>query len=480
MPFLTDPSIALQGKPLDYGQIVNNSNANAAAQQQLRLSSYQLADAGKQFQDDNAARQAFSANTQQNPDGSVSLNRAGALGDLYKTAPTAAVKYSQQFAMQDLANAKARADIQKTQLENLAAHTTYMSTHLQGILNAPTPEAKQAAYAQSRQQMLQDGVLNPQSDPGPNYPGDQYIQRQLAQTLSQKDTIDQQREAATQAETVRHNLADEATKAKSIPIANQVTAAMSVPAAQRTPAQNALISGNAQYTQATKTAPGVAIAQSRPVQVIDPNNPGNTHFVAGGQAIAQNLSGMGSATHQSAVGTLNDASHGQIAQTITAGNTLRHHLELYDQAVDAVNNGNSKMLNSIGNTLGVQMGNDAQTNLGLIRHAVAIESARFHIGASPNESDIKEQNDLLSGDGSPKQMHGGAATVRALAVGKQSALTEQVNAGLQGKVAPMAPMKASSGSISKDGFTVTAPDGSVHKFPNAKWAATFAQKAGVQ
>lgn len=124
---------------------------------------------------------------------------------------------------------------------------------------------------------------------------------------------------------------------------------------------------------------------------------------------------------------------GQGGSTLAAGTTLNHHLDLYDKAVDAVHNGDSKALNAIGNTLNIQMGNDAQTNLALIRQGVAMEAARFWTGGVPGEAEINQFNQNLSGDGSPKQMHGGANTVRFMAKGKLQGLQGQSEAGSIGQ-----------------------------------------------
>lgn len=124
---------------------------------------------------------------------------------------------------------------------------------------------------------------------------------------------------------------------------------------------------------------------------------------------------------------------GQGGATLTAGTTLNHHLDLYDKAVDAVHNGDIKVLNHIGNEMGIQLGNDAQTNLALIRQGVAMEAARYWTGGVPGEAEINQFNQNLSGDGSPKAMHGGANTVRFMAKGKLQGLQGQAEAGATGQ-----------------------------------------------
>jgi hypothetical protein len=186
----------------------------------------------------------------------------------------------------------------------------------------------------------------------------------------------------------------------------------------------------------TKTQPGVAraaaFASFRPVQVIDPGT-NNVVYTS-----ARNAEKSGAATPASADFAAEKAvqkymTSGPGGATITAGNTLTHHLGLYDVAVDAVQNGDMPLMNAIGNKLGIQMGDDAQTNLNLIRQGVAMEAARYWTGGVPGDAEIQQFNKSLSGDGSPAQMHGGASTVRAMAAGKTKSLEEQAAAGRQGK-----------------------------------------------
>ncbi len=194
-----DPSIPLQvqAQPSLLSQIgaVTRLKGDLQAQQ---MQQYQLNQAGREQSDDAATRAAISSNTQLDPTtGMPTLNRAGAIGDLYKTAPTRALSLNQQFATQDIANAKARADYQKTQLENAKAHTDYIASHLQGILSQPTPELQQAAYTSSVNQMMKDGIVKPGEVPTQYDP--EMVQRQLAQTMNQKEVLEAQSQAATAA-----------------------------------------------------------------------------------------------------------------------------------------------------------------------------------------------------------------------------------------------------------------------------------------
>jgi hypothetical protein len=126
-------------------------------------------------------------------------------------------------------------------------------------------------------------------------------------------------------------------------------------------------------------------------------------------------------------------------------------------------------MNQIGNEMGIQTGNDAQTNLALIRQGVAMEAARYYTGGVPGEAEINQFNKSLSGDGSPKQMHGGANTVRAMAKGKLQGLQGQAEAGAQGRANfnPMAPPTQAGGP--KEGDTKKNASGDTVTWRSGKW-----------
>ena len=118
-----DPSIALQTlKPFDPVGTLGQIYALRAQRQEGQLRGIQVQQAGQSLKDDQAERAAFSQNTTVDPQtGQPVLNRQGALGQLYQTAPLRAVQRTQEFAVQDLARAKAAQENQKLQLENTGA-----------------------------------------------------------------------------------------------------------------------------------------------------------------------------------------------------------------------------------------------------------------------------------------------------------------------------------------------------------------------
>jgi hypothetical protein len=193
MPAQIDPNIALGVKPAQIdpiqslGQIYALKNAGVRSQleqQAVQQGQYSLAQAGQQQQDAQAGRAAISANTSTDPNtGMATLNRAGYLGQLAQTAPGQYLGASQAFTQQDLANQRAAADYQKTQLANAKAHTDFVGSLLQGVTD-------QATYTSALNAGISAGIVKPGEMPAVYDP--QLVQRQLQQTMTQKDAIDQQ------------------------------------------------------------------------------------------------------------------------------------------------------------------------------------------------------------------------------------------------------------------------------------------------
>lgn len=214
MPAQIDPNIALGVKnsqidPIQsLGQIYALKNAGVRSQieqQQQQLQQYQLQQAGQQQQDAQAGRAAVTANVSTDPTtGMATLNRAGYLGQLAQTAPGQYLGASQAFTQQDLANQRAAADYQKTQLANAKAHTDFVGSLLQGVTD-------QATYTSALNAGISAGIVKPGEMPAVYDP--QLVQRQLQQTMTQKDVIAQKQKQLDAAETARHNTQTETTAA---------------------------------------------------------------------------------------------------------------------------------------------------------------------------------------------------------------------------------------------------------------------------
>lgn len=223
-----DSSIALQGRapqmdnPLQtLGQLYALQNAGTDSQ----LNRLKLTEAQQGYHDTQATRAAVGNNVKTNPDGSVSLDQAGTLGELYKTAPTQALNLQNEFAVRSLAIQKGTAEAQKLDLENNKAKVDLLG-QLSGSIH------DQASYEAATKQMVQMGLIDPRQVP-PTYDPELVRQVQI-NALTAKDHLDLQQkqqefllneqkagetqrhdvvtEQATQTgqtETARHNRAEE-------------------------------------------------------------------------------------------------------------------------------------------------------------------------------------------------------------------------------------------------------------------------------
>lgn len=205
-----DPNIAMSFQPVQIQspvQLAGQAMAlkNAGLQQQMGQQAVQegqlrLNQAGQSWQDEQADRAAAQKNMQQNPDGSVSLNRAGYLSELGKTAPTLAMQRAQEFATQDFQRQQLRAALTKTQLENA-------KSQLDMVGSVAGTVKDQASYDQARQ-TLQAAGIDTSRFPAAYDP--QLVQQFQQQAITAKDQADQHLKQIQDAETARHNQADEA------------------------------------------------------------------------------------------------------------------------------------------------------------------------------------------------------------------------------------------------------------------------------
>jgi uncharacterized protein YunC (DUF1805 family) len=124
---------------------------------------------------------------------------------------------------------------------------------------------------------------------------------------------------------------------------------------------------------------------------------------------------------------------GQGGTSINSMQTTLHHLDLLSKAADDLQNGDVKVLSSLANELGIQLGSDKQTNYNLIRDGVAMEAARAYIGGVPGEGEINDFRKNFGTDNSLKSQKGGIQTVKGMLGGKMQSLREQAEAGSRGQ-----------------------------------------------
>lgn len=120
---------------------------------------------------------------------------------------------------------------------------------------------------------------------------------------------------------------------------------------------------------------------------------------------------------------------GKPAEELTAFNTAIAHADLLKKAADALNNGDVRGLNTVGNTLGVQFGSDKQTNFRIIADAYTREVNKALTSGHVTDSEIKEIGGTIPANASPAQLAGAVQTYRALMASKVEQRKNQYEAG---------------------------------------------------
>ena len=124
---------------------------------------------------------------------------------------------------------------------------------------------------------------------------------------------------------------------------------------------------------------------------------------------------------------------GTYSQQLNAINTAREHMTTFKTLATALDNGDSQALNKVKNAWQEQFGSAAPTNFLLARDAFAGEVGKSLAGAGVTQGDRQEVQESINRAESPKQLIGAAQTADALLAGKQKALKDTYEKGMQGK-----------------------------------------------
>lgn len=128
-------------------------------------------------------------------------------------------------------------------------------------------------------------------------------------------------------------------------------------------------------------------------------------------------------------GVMKDFTSGPDSQKLQAFNTAITHMGVFKQAADALDNGDVKVLNQAGNTLGTQFGSDKATNFTIAKQAFIGEVARAFDGAGVTMHDREQIEQQVSAASSPAQLKGAADTAEKLLRGKRDVLKQQFTTG---------------------------------------------------
>lgn len=134
-------------------------------------------------------------------------------------------------------------------------------------------------------------------------------------------------------------------------------------------------------------------------------------------------------------GVMKSATSGKMGDNLNSFNTAIEHAKQLDAATDALDNGDIRALNKIGNTLGFETGSDKQTNFNVVKNAVSGEISKVFKGGQATDAEISHVMGPFDSANSPAQLKGAIKQAIALMNSKRDAIKYQISQGSQGKAA---------------------------------------------
>lgn len=320
-------------------------------------------------------------------------------------------------------NEVAKRGLEGAQTENLGATAEHTRAETPEVApNAESQRALQQVETQEKQQALNQGpslasayahrvneVLKSGGDPSQD-PIVQHLQDAITALQPEKAAKEPQRD-------------------------DKAIAINMKPPAQRTPEEVAYLKAYDHYVQQNKTDPGIARAiafgLNRPVQVVGEN--GDLNYETSGQAMRTHAAAPGSIGFSTEKGVTKEFTTGTSAKNITAYNTAIAHLGMLDQAAAALHNGDTQVINRIGNEFAAQTGSPAPTNFEAVKDAVAGEVSKTFKGGQATDTEIQQMNHAINAAQSPAQLSGVIKTFTGLMNSKRDALKQQYEQGLKAK-----------------------------------------------
>jgi hypothetical protein len=364
------------------------------------------------------------------------------------------------------------ASLTKDQLANFATTHDNAAGLIQPVLDAKTPEAKDAAYQQGLQAASQNpqmyGITDPSQLP-PQRPNDDVLKTQLALHMGQKQQADQQLKASEGAKNTAQAAMDNAnamkanlenkflqdnggmtsgmaeakylalqTKAKQgIPIAPPDKAFMAAYEKNKTLVptanfnlQNAGATGSG--TQPSAIAKGIADGSIKWGDAVSARTPMQVK-----QALLAEVKQINPAFKSSDFEVEKKVQEaftsGNYSQQLNSINRAREHMQTFLDAAKDLDGGKVQAFNKIGNMFSVQFGSDKVGNLQIAKQAFSSEVGKAFAGASVGITDREELNKAISNASSFSQLAGAARTADTLLSGAQKALKQTYESGQQGK-----------------------------------------------
>lgn len=117
------------------------------------------------------------------------------------------------------------------------------------------------------------------------------------------------------------------------------------------------------------------------------------------------------------------------SRTLKSINVADDHLKVLNSTIDALQNGNIRLLNQLGNTIATQMGAPAPTDFNAVKGIVADELAKAVIGGAGALGDRKTIADTINAATDPDALRSVIKRYQQLMEGQRTGLAEQYKSG---------------------------------------------------
>jgi len=324
-----------------------------------------------------------------------------------------------------LDNQKTQADIGKTTADagkataeaamnqfDLARKKVEIGTGI--VTSAMTPADAHAKF----QQAVQQGLMTPdeaaqKEQEVPTDPAgfQRWKESSSLALLTASQRIDAAQKAATQAETVRHNKADEANTVRG----QNITASNNAATIAKDYAVAGLGPNGQPSTDRAATVKAIGEYRMSPPTLQALRNPRMAAIMDDVNAQYPGFDATQYASRQKAV---KDFGTGPVGLNVQAQNTALNHLATLRDLAQAQKNGDVQLFNKLANSWAAQTGNPAPTNLQAAVNMVAPEITKAVVGTAGGVHDRAESAAVLNPNAAPAQTLGTISTIEDLLGGR--------------------------------------------------------------
>lgn len=131
-------------------------------------------------------------------------------------------------------------------------------------------------------------------------------------------------------------------------------------------------------------------------------------------------------------GVVSDFTKGKSAQALNGINTAVQHMGSLDPLIDALGNGDAKVINRVSNFFKAQTGSAAPTNYAALKEFVGGEVAKAVLPGGGGEAERQALTAPLNAANSPEQLKQAVQTIKTALAGKTEALRNQWDVGTNG------------------------------------------------